>query len=223
MNLFDKINRAIEDAEGSIITLVTTLIPWLAPALPAWLTYSHLSEMGIPFAVSVAMAACIEGLGLAAVSTAFSAMRHNKQHRAEIRRVSLAFPVLAYLFYITVVIVVNVVLSLPLTETAREYAQVGAIALLTLISAPAFVIAVARNDQRIVDREWQERRQGKLSSTMLVVKKNASSNASSIVEYDYHCSICDEHFPSKQAYGAHQRWKHGNGHGEPEKITEKST
>lgn len=219
MNLFDKINRAVEDAEGSIITLVTTLIPWLAPALPAWLTYSHLSEMGIPFAVSVAMAACIEGLGLAAVSTAFSAMRHNKQHRAEVRRVSLAFPVLAYLFYITVVIVVNVVLSLPLTETAREYAQVGAIALLTLISAPAFVIAVARNDQRAVDREWQDRRQGKLTSTMLEVKNNASS----IIEHSYHCSICDEHFSSKQAYGAHQRWKHGNGRGEPEKITEKST
>lgn len=157
-NIFDRINAWIEDAEGSIITLVTTLIPWLAPALPAYLTYSHLAaDIGIPAAVSGAMAASVEFLGLSAISVAFAAMRHNKTHKAEIRKVSLKFPVIAYVFYITVVLVVNVVLSLPLTAAARQYAQVGAIALLTLISAPAFVIAVSRQEQREIDREWQER------------------------------------------------------------------
>lgn len=173
MNTFDRINAAIEDAESSIITLVTTLIPWLAPALPAYLTYSHLSAMGIPSAVAVAMALCVEGLGLSAVATAFAAMRHNKKHRAEMRKTSLAFPIGAYVFYLLVVITVNVVLSLPLTETARVYAQVAAIALLTLISAPAFIIAVARQEQRSIDRDWQGR-QGASASTAKSTAKPAS-------------------------------------------------
>lgn len=29
----------------------------------------------------------------------------------------------------------------------------------------------------------------------------------------YFCRDCEEQFPSKQAYGAHLRWKHGNGNG----------
>lgn len=201
MNIFDKATVYIEGAEGSIIALVTALIPWLSPALPAWLTYSHLSEMEIPKVVAVAMAGCIEGLGLAAVSTAFGAMRHNRRHRADVRRVSLAFPVLAYLFYLAVVITVNVVLSLPLTETARQYAQVGAIALLTLISAPAFVIAVARDDQRRVVQEWSSARNTKY---MLGV---ATSNAKH-VEHIYSCDACGISFDSKQKYGAHLRWAH---------------
>jgi hypothetical protein len=184
MNIFDRINSAIEDAEGSIITLVTTLIPWLAPALPAYLTYSHLHEIGIPFAVAVAMALCVEGLGLSAVATAFSAMRHNKQHRAEVRRVSLAFPIGAYLFYLIVIITVNVVLSLPLSDQIRQYAQVGAIALLTLISAPAFVIAVARQDQRQVVREWQGQRQERRSIVTVSDKTGKATDNLSVMSVD---------------------------------------
>jgi hypothetical protein len=158
VNIFERINAAIEDAESSIITLATTLIPWLAPLLPAYLTYSHLTaEIQINPIISGAMAVTVELLGLSAVSTAFSAMRHNKVHRAEKRRVSLAFPVGAYLFYIAVVIIVNVVLALPLAETARPYIHATVLALLTLISAPAFVIAVARQEQREINKEWQER------------------------------------------------------------------
>ncbi len=164
MNWFERINGAIEDAEGAIITLVTTLIPWLAPLLPAYLTYSHLTgEIGIPGWVAAAMALSVEFLGLAAIATAFAAMRHNKTQsgKAKMRKVSLAFPVAAYVFYITIVLTVNVVLSLPLTPAARQYAQVAALAGLTLISAPAFVIAVSRQDQRDVEREWRESRPDK--------------------------------------------------------------
>lgn len=154
MNLFDKINSAIEGTEGSIITLVTTLIPWMAPALPAYLTWSHLvADMQIPDAVAVAMAATVEFLGLAAVSTAFSYMRHNQITRAAKNKVSLGFPVAAYVFYLIVVVTVNVVQEIPMSAEARTVAHVVSIALLTLISAPAFIIAVARDQQRKIEAE----------------------------------------------------------------------
>jgi len=154
MNLFDRINAVIENAEGSIITLVTTLIPWLAPALPAWLTWYHLTGMlAIPPAIAVAMALTVEFLGLSAVSTAFSYMRHNKINRSQKNRVSLAFPIGAYLFYLLVVVVVNVVQEIPMSEQGQQVSRVVSIALLTLISAPAFVIAIARDQQRKIETE----------------------------------------------------------------------
>lgn len=149
-NIFERVNTWIEGAEGSIITLVTTFIPWLAPLLPAYLTKTHLVEdLNIPTGVSWAMAACVEFLGLAAVSTAFSAMRHNKQrvNRAGDKKVSLVFPVSAYIFYLVVVVTVNVILGIPVAEEYKIWLHLAAIALLTLISAPAFVIAVARQEQ----------------------------------------------------------------------------
>lgn len=158
MNLFDRINANIEGAEGSIITLVTTLIPWLAPALPAYLTYSHLSaDLRIPALVALTMALVVEFLGLAAISTAFTAMRHNRQreNKAGARRVSLAFPVGAYVFYIAAILAVNVLLEWPMSTDARQYARIGVIALLTLISAPAFVIAVARQEQHKIASDSQ--------------------------------------------------------------------
>ncbi|RJX17563.1 MAG: hypothetical protein C4575_13040 [Desulforudis sp.] len=154
MNIFDRINTAIESAEGSIITLVTMLIPWLAPALPAWLTWYHLTGvLQIPAGISAAMALTVEFLGLSAVSTAFSYMRHNKLNRAQKNRVSLAFPIGAYLFYLLVVVTVNVVQEIPMSEKGQQISRVVSIALLTLISAPAFVIAIARDQQRKIEAE----------------------------------------------------------------------
>lgn len=149
-NIFDKINNWIEAVESSFITMITTLIPWLSPALPAYLTYYHLSEMvHIPPPVSVMMALSVEFLGLSAVSSAFQAMRHNRQrdNKAKYKKVSVGFPVGAYIFYLIVILVVNVALELPVSQEAHQYLQIGSIALLTLISAPAFIIVVSRQQR----------------------------------------------------------------------------
>lgn len=153
-NIFDRINSYIESAEGSIITFITTIVPWLAPALPAYLTYRHLNlDIQIPWLVAGAMAASVEMLGLAAIATAFSAMRNNKVQRANKNKVSLSFPIGAYVFYILVVLVVNVVLEWPMSPEQKQYAHIAAIALLTLISAPAFVIAISRQEQHQIEQD----------------------------------------------------------------------
>lgn len=154
MNFFDKLNTWMENIEGSFITFVTTLIPWLAPALPAYLTYMHLVEMiGVPVIVAGAMAATVEFLGLAAVSTAFQYMRHNKLNKAEKNKVSLAFPVGAYLFYLIVIVTVNVLSEVPFPDWAHVWVRVLTIALLTLISAPAFIVAVSRQQARDIEAQ----------------------------------------------------------------------
>jgi len=178
MNWFDRANQWLEGVEGSIITFVTMLIPWLAPALPAWLTFSHLTgEIGIPSVVAGAMAASVEFLGLAAIATAFAAMRHNRMDAAQKRKVSLSFPVIAYVFYVCVVLTVNVVLSLPIGEDLRPYVHAGVIALLTLISAPAFVIAVARQDQREMEQAARDAKGGRVQAVQSPVQVHVQQRA----------------------------------------------
>lgn len=187
----ENLNSSIEDAEGAIITFVTTMIPWLAPAMPAWLTYHHLVNMvNIPVLVAGAMALTVEFLGLSAVSTAFQAMRHNKTHKADKRKVSLRFPIIAYVFYILVILTVNIVMEIPMTEIQKTWAEIASIGLLTLISTPAFIIAIARQEQRQIDREYDSAKQGKVSTTAKNDSKpvNLSDMAVEDIMAIYNCS-----------------------------------
>lgn len=197
-NIFETINDHIEGAEGSIITLVTTLVPWLAPILPAYMTGFHLIEMlKTPLWVAIPMALSVEFLGLAAISTAFSAMRHNKKkdNRAKANKVELAFPVVAYVFYLLIVLVVNVVLEIPMEPQNHQYAQIAAIALLTLISAPAFVIAVSRQEQREI-------------SGQMPMLRNAAHHAENAAHKSYACGKCEFTTEKSAEFAAHSRWAH---------------
>lgn len=157
MNIFDKINIWIEDVENSIVTLITTLIPWLAPMLPAYFTFYHLANMSIPVPpwVAISMALAVEFLGFAAISTAFEVMRHNKEttNRKKANQIPLGFPVGAYIFYIIIVLTVNVLMELPLPENYHQYTEILSIALLSLVSVPAFVIVISRHQRREIDSQ----------------------------------------------------------------------
>lgn len=173
MNFFDRINAFIEESEGSFITLITALIPWLAPALPAYLTWYHLTgTLDIPGEVAAAMALTVEFLGLSAVSTAFASMRHNKTNQAQKNKVSLAFPIGAYIFYILVVVVVNIVQEIPMDAQGKVISRIVSIGLLTLISAPAFVIAIARDQQRKIEQEVANKQASKSSNKLQEVAGN---------------------------------------------------
>lgn len=208
----ENLNSSIEDAEGAIITFVTTMIPWLAPAMPAWLTYSHLIEIGIPKPIAGSMALTVEFLGLSAVSTAFQAMRHNKTHKADKRKVSLRFPIIAYVFYILVILTVNIVMEIPMTEIQKTWAEIASIGLLTLISTPAFIIAIARQEQRQIDREYDNSKQGKVSTTAKNDSKpvNLSDMAVEDIMAIYNCS-------ERTAYRKKEKARN-NGHSK-EKVT----
>jgi len=195
VNFFDKTNEWIDAVEGSVIAMVTTLIPWLAPALPAYLTFYHLNQMvQIPMVVAVAMAMTVEFLGLAAISTAFSYMKHNKENRAKMRKVNVAFPMGAYIFYLVVVLSVNVILELPFGDEFHRWAQIVVIALLTLISAPAFVIVIARQQQKEMEAEKSER--------LATVKREKAKVKK---EPKYVCGICEFKAISQNALNGHMK------------------
>lgn len=153
-NVFDYINEFIENAEGSVITLITSLIPWTAPTLPAFITGTHLyQDLHFPQWVAVAQAISVEFLGLSAITTAFDILRHNKQQKTDKHKLSIWYAVGAYAGYLAIILMVNVVLGIPMPPEYKVYAGLGATGLLTLVSLPAFLITAVRQKQREIAEE----------------------------------------------------------------------
>lgn len=173
-NIFDRINDGIEGAEGSIITLINTLIPWTAPTLPAYITGTHLyADLGFPWFVAVLQAISVEFLGLSAITTAFDIMRHNKQQRADKNKLSILYAVGAYAGYLSIILVVNVVLGIPMREEYKVYAGLGATGLLTLISLPAFLITAVRQKQREIAQEIAQQADAKVQKSSATAQGTA--------------------------------------------------
>ncbi len=162
--LFSFVKMLIGLLEASAIDVVSATTPWLAPVIPASRTYVHAIEsLGYSQPVALIAALSVEFIGLAAVSTAVEFWNFNDallarkearvqllkgedKKRAKDRRVVGAPFQLAAAsgaFYITIVLVVNVLLDwgLPLP-------QVAANVLLSLLSVPAAVIIAIRSQHR---------------------------------------------------------------------------
>src|SRR3972149_571826 len=110
--LFKAISWTVNDAEKSILDVFTALVPYAVPVIPAYLTYSHVTtEMGFIHEIGLTAAFVVEVLGMAAISTAIKFYRHNKRYRDEKNKAPFWLAVGVYLFYLVVVMTVNVVLE----------------------------------------------------------------------------------------------------------------
>jgi len=73
------LQKFIISIEGTLIDLISLVVPYLAPLTPAYLTYRHLTQMlDFPAWVGLASAGTIELLGLASVSTSLTYWQANK-------------------------------------------------------------------------------------------------------------------------------------------------
>jgi uncharacterized membrane protein YidH (DUF202 family) len=147
MNIIGKFFKILTDAlnggEKYIIDFISTFVPYAVPVIPAYLTYHHtINEMGFPSWVALTAAFVVEALGLASVATAVRFWQHNKKYKTDANRAPFKLAVMVYLFYIVVVIVVNVVLEL--VAQTRNGWVILSIALFSLLSFPASVLISIR-------------------------------------------------------------------------------
>jgi hypothetical protein len=164
-----KINLdVIGRAEMVAIDTVAAVSPWLAPVIPAFLTYTHMvGALAYPAWVAFIGAMVVECLGLAAIYTATQFWDYNdaKATEKENRLVTLdkrkreiakkkrqrnapfAWAALAMGFYITVVLVVNAALEMEVTQTGFTV-KVLSNALLSMLSVIAGLIIALRSQHR---------------------------------------------------------------------------
>lgn len=155
--VFAYISETINGAEKSFLDLLSAAVPYAVPIIPAYLTFYHtMDQMNFPRWVAITAAFVVEVLGITSVSTAIRFQRHNMLNKDVKNKAPFALAIATYVFYIAVVLSVNVLLEV-VTGT-RSAAVIWAIALFTLLSLPSAVLISIRAQYAEILEEKQERK-----------------------------------------------------------------
>ena len=140
--------------EQVIIDTISAITPWLAPIIPASMTYHNMiGRLGFSEPIAFIGALAVEFLGLSAINTSVEFWRYNedKKYRQSLRiqvtkkakkgkrkfqGAPLFFAILTGLFYISIVLIVNAILDIGTADVVHIIAK----ALLSLLSRIAFTI-----------------------------------------------------------------------------------
>ena len=144
-DFFEFLSDVINKAERSFLDFLSALVPYFVPIIPAYLTFNHTNEknmMDFPAWVAWTAAFVVEALGLASVSTAIRFWRHNVRYKKSENKAPFWLAAGVYVFYIIVVITVNVILEI--VSGQRGGWVIVSIALFSLLSFPSGVLISIR-------------------------------------------------------------------------------
>lgn len=159
--LFEYISKVINGAEKSFLDLLSALVPYFVPVIPAYLTFYHTrDQMAFPTEVAWTAAFVVEVLGMTSISTAIRFYRNNKRYSTEQNKAPFNLAIFTYIFYLVVVLSVNVLLEV--VAEKRTPAIILAIALFSLLSVPSGVLISIRSQfsEMLEDREQRRKPMG---------------------------------------------------------------
>jgi branched-subunit amino acid transport protein len=161
-SLFQAIADILNGAERSFLDLLSVIVPYAVPIIPAYLTYFHTrDQMAFPDWVAKTAAFVVEVLGITAVSTAIRFWRNNQLYKSDKERAPFWLAVAVYVFYIVIVLSVNVILEI--VSGVRSGWVIFSIGLFSLLSFPSGVLISIRAQytEMLEDRtERKQERQG---------------------------------------------------------------
>lgn len=156
-NRFDILNEKVNDVEGSLVNFLTAFAPWLAPLVPAYMTYDHMTTfLKFPSWLALVLALVVEILGFGTVSTYLAFWFYNRRERAKGKKAPIEMVVLSFGFYLGLVVVSNVVIDIAKSFGTPDQLQWSLIAVrvfLTLQMIPAAIIVGVRTQHRGLLRE----------------------------------------------------------------------
>lgn len=153
--------RLTEAAETAVLDNVAATTPWLAPALPAAISFGHMRDyLGFDDWLAIVGAVCIEFLGLAAVHTSFQLWSYNDTKRESDQSAPVRWAIAAGGAYLLVILLVNGGLEAAAVGTWTVMAAAGimAKALLSLLSVvAAFILAIRAQHSRRLALQAQDK------------------------------------------------------------------
>jgi hypothetical protein len=144
-NKFDTFNEWVMNVEGSVITLISTIIPWMTPIAPAVMTFKHATDT-LEFHPLVAffVAATVEALGFASLYLLVSFIMFNKKNRTKYKAAPTWSVVIAFIFYLGIIVVSNVLLDAFHSTVYEHWVKIAVRALFTLMAIPGGIVVVVR-------------------------------------------------------------------------------
>lgn len=157
MNFFDKLNDGIRNIEASFVNFISAVAPWLAPLVPAYMTYWHaVDTLKFPKWVAFPAAVVVEILGFSAVSTFMAFWFFNRRNKANAKKAPLPLVVFAFFFYLALIVTSNILLD---AFNQAAWAVIAVRALFTLQTIPAALIVVARAGHKSLIAEIAKERE----------------------------------------------------------------
>jgi hypothetical protein len=104
-----KLNRATENL---LIDIVASYSPWIAPVVPAYMTYQNMTtHLAFPSWAGLAAAVCVETLGLSSIQTSVSFWQWNDSKLKTDPKAPVVLAILTGSFYLATVLTVNAMLD----------------------------------------------------------------------------------------------------------------
>lgn len=145
-DFFDRLNDWIRDTENSIVNFLSAFAPWLAPVIPSYMTFQHaVGTLNFPNYIAIPAALVVEILGFTAVSTYLSFWFYNRRNPAESKRAPIFLVIVAFSFYLTLIVFSNVLLD---SFPDSRWAEIAVRALFTLQTIPAAMLVSVRTQHR---------------------------------------------------------------------------
>jgi hypothetical protein len=172
--LFRVASEIINGAETSFLDLLSAIVPYAVPVIPAYLTYWHTKDwMMFPHPVALTAAFVVEVLGITAVSTAIRFYRHNQRYKDAKNHAPFRLAIGVYAFYLIIVLAVNVIGEVD--QGTRSGAVILGIALFALLSVPSGVLISIRTQfKEMLDERTARKIHG---STPLLTVNNADTGS----------------------------------------------
>lgn len=149
-------NKFFRSLEHSLINVIAAIIPWLVPLVPAYLTGWHVTtQLGLPDWAGWVIGAIVEGLGLASMNKTIAFWENNRRYVKDVKKMPILIPLGTYLWYLVIVIVVNILLE---WTSGQNWVRVVAVGLLSTLSVPtAALIAVTSIwTERLMEKEKEK-------------------------------------------------------------------
>ncbi len=162
---FQQIADILNGAERSFLDLLSVIVPYFVPIIPAYLTYFHtIQQMNFPPWVAWTASFVVEVLGITAVSTAIRFYKNNQLYKLEKERAPFWLAIGVYAFYLVIVLSVNVILEI--VTGSRSGWIIFSIGLFSLLSVPSGVLISIRSQYSEMLEERTIRKQERYSRHM---------------------------------------------------------
>ncbi len=149
------LTQRIRDGEETGITFMSTVVPWIVPLIPAYMTYSHAinpRELNFPWPIALCAGISVEALGLTSMYRTFQFLEHNRKYSDAKKKSPWLIPALMYVLYLVDVLSINVIQDIYIGEPTN---RVWVVALLSVLSIPAGVLiaVTAVHNERVAEHQ----------------------------------------------------------------------
>ena len=163
------LNRATENL---LIDIVASYSPWVAPLVPAYMTFQNMmTHLAFPVWASIAGALCVETLGLSPIQTAVSFWQWNDSKGKSDAKAPVFLAVLTGGFYLLTVLTVNAMLD----DSPVVYRLAKAL-LSSLSVCAGIILALRAGHVRRTSEAEQARQERKAERAILLAEKAARTH-----------------------------------------------